>query len=650
MTGIESRIGWSFLKTSKQTLKLFQSIRKKNYEIPILASYEEGPNQEFWENFPFMALPDRPVSRILVEELKKKLFECEHCLSRSQIRRALKTIESLKKGASSCQASVLPACMVKNAKNTITNGEAVTDTICTWVKKGFAAGPFLQVPLEKFRVNCLMAVPQHSKVRPVLNASLPEGRSLNSNVDDSEVESVTMCSARCFSYSIMDAGRGAYMAKMDMEDAYKNVPCKTEDLRLQGFFWLDRFFVETRQIFGAKTAVSNFDVLGKTVLDLVMCKTGIPSNWVHRQLDDVPIVVPYSKKYLCEKFVSDYRRFCDELNIGLAPHDVNLDKAFDTSQKGKILGIWFDTQKLMWKYPDDKSMLTLQAIADFLNNEEVNLLQMQKLMGRLNDISLMCPFLRNFKGPLNELLGLLQKNDGMKLKPSVQCKKDVLVWAGFLLDQEQWNPIACRPSWPPMNCLTFTSDAAGFNLEMCSTSDVGVASVGMDVEGNICMVTRLFWPEDMRKQVDDNGCSFGAKSIFLEIIGLLLPLIVCPELIMNQHVILKVDNLGCYYGWEGRKVKGDREASIIIRSMAVIAAYLHCCVHVQHLPRMSTWDARLCDKLSRARTTSGNEYSLLSQYSNVKVPVQLRNWLNNEIKGWDLCETLLEVVKNKCEL
>jgi hypothetical protein len=37
---------------------------------------------------------------------------------------------------------------------------------------------------------------------------------------------------------------------------------------------------------------------------------------------------------------------------------------------------------------------------------------MQKLIGRLNDVALMCPYLKGFKGTLNETLGELQCNIG----------------------------------------------------------------------------------------------------------------------------------------------------------------------------------------------------------------------------------------------
>jgi len=149
-------------------------------------------------------------------------------------------------------------------------------------------------------VNSLAAIPQGTKVRPVLNVSLPQDLSLNSNVREEALEKVYMCSARCFSHSLVECGKGAWMAKIDMRDAYKNIPCKIENLNLQGFTWLNKFFVETRQIFGARTSVSNFDMLGSVVLTLVLIQCRILKKLVHRQLDDVPIVVPFEKN-ICAK-------------------------------------------------------------------------------------------------------------------------------------------------------------------------------------------------------------------------------------------------------------------------------------------------------------------------------------------------------------
>ena len=623
------------------------STKLKNPEIPKLTDYGIKPGCKFWEKFPFKDLPKVAVSRIIVSRIESEMSKKCDVLTLDQVRRCMTAIRALKNGADACQKIKLPPCVQPNAKSTVEFGEAVTDTVATWVKKGFAAGPFDAPPVDAFRVNCLMAIPQESKVRPVLNASLPEGKSLNSNVVDEKVEKVQMCSARCFSYSVIDAGRGAFMAKMDMEDAYKNVPCRPEDFRLQGFSWLSKFFVETRQIFGAKTAVSNFDILGKTVLDLVLTDCKIPKHLVHRQLDDVPVVVPFHKKFWCEEFVEKYRNFCNEANIGLAQHDKNLEKAFDPSQEGKVLGIIFDTKDLLWQYPMNKKEKTLTALADFLESQEMDLKPMQKLLGRLNDICLMCPFLKTFKGPMNDLLSKLQNSDGKNVNIPVQCKRDARVFAGFLLDQNPWVPIAHRPMGIPIRHMEFVSDAAGFTQSSTREELRGAGSIGFNCKGEICFAKRLFWPAELTKQYDEGGVSFGDRTLFLEMCGLLIPFITAPHLVKNNHVVLKVDNLGCYFAWENKNVSNDKFASIIVRTIVFISAYLECNIVVEHLPRMSSWEAKLCDRISREKTIQSDDRKLLSLYDHLTIPFQFYDWLKNPNKGWDICNVLLEVVKNK---
>ncbi len=47
-------------------------------------------------------------------------------------------------------------------------------------------------------------------------------------------------------------------------------------------------------------------------------------------------------------------------------------------------------------------------------------------------------FLKGFKGPLNEILGWLQCNIGKTAEVSAQAKRDLLVWASFLQDEDLW--------------------------------------------------------------------------------------------------------------------------------------------------------------------------------------------------------------------
>ena len=89
--------------------------------------------------------------------------------------------------------------------------------------------------------------------------SCPKGKSFNDNVDRSKLERLHMGTARQFSFAVKEAGVGAKFSKFDLQDAYKLVPAKTEDFRLQGFCWLGRYFVETQQPFGGVPSPTNFD-------------------------------------------------------------------------------------------------------------------------------------------------------------------------------------------------------------------------------------------------------------------------------------------------------------------------------------------------------------------------------------------------------
>jgi hypothetical protein len=40
---------------------------------------------------------------------------------------------------------------------------------------------------------------------------------------------------------------------------------------------------------------------------------------------------------------------------------------------------------------------------------------------------------------------------------------------------------------------------------------------------------------------------------------------------VNQHVVLKVDNIGCFFAWENKNVTKDPHASVLVRALALIS-------------------------------------------------------------------------------
>ena len=88
-------------------------------------------------------------------------------MSKTELKRAEKVVRDLKEGTSAYQKCSLPPIKTVNSKSAYENGEMLTDTIATWVKKGFVAGPFECPPVPGFQANPLAAVVRNRKTRPI---------------------------------------------------------------------------------------------------------------------------------------------------------------------------------------------------------------------------------------------------------------------------------------------------------------------------------------------------------------------------------------------------------------------------------------------------------------------------------------------------
>jgi hypothetical protein len=561
-----------------------------------------------------------------------------------EIQRARSSISDLKFGASSFQKGPIQSCEIANNFTTKFFGKEVTDSIGHWIKQGYAAGPFKEPPLKNFRANSILAIDQGSKVRTVLNLSVPEGFSFNDNVDEGKLEKVHMSSAKKFAKTLAIAGKNSKISKFDLVDAYKAVPCNLNDLNLQGFKWLNRFFFETKQIFGAKPAVPNFDKLGNTILALVLAQTSIPKSLVHRTLDDVPIVCPPNKSWGSE-FVCTYVETCKKLNVKVTTSCDKYEKAFTNSYYGKVLGIFFDSKHLRWKLPDSKVNKALACIDEILNSN-LNLENFQKLMGRLNFSAQLSPFMQGFKFNLNRVLAKLQNSDSVCL--DIHVLNDLKVWENFLLYNCNWHTLFLPHMSPPLACKWFVSDAAGCANAANLKSDIGCGNVGFDHNRKMIFMYQLYFPLELLSAVDESGVKLCFKTAMLEFIGILLPFVTVPQLLANQYVIVKVDNIACFFGWLNKQLSGDAFTSILIRVLHMICHRISCEVHIEHLPRMSTPEAALVDRLSRKDTTSEEDKQKLTSFEKMNLPESLIEWLNHPVEDWSLpyrivCELFDEI-------
>jgi hypothetical protein len=533
-----------------------------------------------------------------------------------------------------------------------------TDTLAWWIRQGYVSGPFAAPPLPDFRTNAMMAVAQKNKIRIIMNFSAPEGESYNDAINESALEKVSMSSARLFGYSVMDCGTGAKMWKFNMVDAYKTIPSAQSDLRLQGFSWLGKYFIELKKVFGSKEAVSAFDRLNNTIVTLAATASALPPSLIHRTLDDVPIVtLPNSAAG--QKFAQEYQDICNSIGAALAPPCPNFEKAFCNSTWGTVLGIQFDTIPLTWSISRDKKAKILDRIRNPLMGQPINLNDLQKLIGTLNDVGQMCPFLRGFRQPLHLLLMEFKENKEIELPIPEAVKDDLRIWAAAIDTAAKGLPIPRRPTPHLPSAISFASDASGaqFNkhqgrfFTIPYEGERGAASINTVENDDIWFYASVTFPRPfLLEKRDSQDHSYGCKSSTLEAIGLILPFVCCPSLLVGKEVTLLTDNEALVFGWDKRRVPHDTAASIFLRAIHIIAAFLGTSVEIRHLPRVSTPSAELVDALTRSTTTLPHHREIVSKAPPAVIPSVLTDWLENPTENWQLPIHLLAYVQQTFRL
>ena len=603
--------------------------------------FSKPPEPDFWSSFPHRDIPTKSSTRVDTAKLEELIAKSAHLMTVHERDMADKTVRILKEGAPSYQLTELKGAIMKNAPSIMKCAPVFTQTLKKWIEDKIVAGPFMEPPMPEFRANSLMAEEQKDKVRPVMNMSYPKGRSFNDNVDKLKVGRTTMSSAKKFGQALRAAGKGAFMSKMDMKDAYKLVPAKTEDYRLQGFYWHHAYFIETQQIFGANTAVNNFDVLAKTVQMLARFKSGIPKGLVQQTLDDTACVGPVDTS-LCDDFTREYKHICREVNIELAADCPKREKAFTCSTEGTVLGIRFNSLTLSWKLPGQKVNDILLDIHTFITGGHVGLRQTQRLAGRLNNMGQMCPFLKGFKRPLNRLLADFMDNENILLPVEQDLVEDLRVWAAAACDAENWLPIADGHQMPPVTALTFTSDAAG---GVGAQDWAGVASLGHDTASGIWFVCRGQWPPNIKVDKDEKGAAYRSKMTTLELVGLLLPFLTIPEMVRGRHIIMGVDNKSVVHAWSNKNAKGDLSASVLVRALLVVTSFLECRLYPRHILRNSTEESYLADCLTRDTTAELAQDSIRGAMM-TGPPRILWDWLENPVVDWQLGFKMVDYLKS----
>ena len=122
-------------------------------------------------------------------------------------------------------------------------------------------------------------------------------------------------------------------------------------------------------MFGAKTAVVNYDIVSNTLYSQI--SGTIPKDLVHSQVDDVPTIGRKNSSW-CKEFTIEYEKVCKDLDIELAPECPLREKAFKNVSSGKVLGIIFNSEDLSWRLPEDKRIDYMNLVHKTLSDNTLS--------------------------------------------------------------------------------------------------------------------------------------------------------------------------------------------------------------------------------------------------------------------------------------
>ena len=200
-------------------LKIFSPA---NPEIPIRAEYKSEAPEDWWDAWPKITVEDALNRKTGINTDRFKALAMQHQYPDSSALE--KAVEDLTNGAdigvhkADAPLASLPSDST-NAPSSHLYGDRVTDSIVSWIKKGFAMGPFLEQAEnpwgEDICVSGLMVkLKSNGKARVILNLSAGFPGPVNAGIDKKDYPT-KMSSTTAWIRIMYSCGLGCLFCKND---------------------------------------------------------------------------------------------------------------------------------------------------------------------------------------------------------------------------------------------------------------------------------------------------------------------------------------------------------------------------------------------------------------------------------------------------
>ena len=156
--------------------------------------------------------------------------------------------------------------------------------------------------------------------------------------------------------SVSRLGKGALMAKFDVESVYRNVPVHPSDHHLLGMKWRNQYYVVLALPFGLHSAPFNFNAIADLVEWILLHSYQIP-DLLHYLDDFITMGPPESSQ--CAHNLRTALAVCKHLGLPLHP-----GKCVGPSTVLVVLGIELDSVNQVARLPAQK----LSALKDLISS------------------------------------------------------------------------------------------------------------------------------------------------------------------------------------------------------------------------------------------------------------------------------------------
>lgn len=200
---------------------------------------------------------------------------------------------------------------------------------------------------------------------------------------------------------IIDAGRGCWITKNDLQSAYKLLPVQIKQRKFQVYKIGKSEFCELSLCFGDNNACHLFTFAHRSLIEnFIFPFIKGDQRWLSLVVDDSIYIAPENKPGLAHEYNTRYKLVMETLHFTAKPHDINLRKSFNPSQQGEVLGVWVNTRLLSWTIHDNKISDILRKIDLAVNPHNIQdklfftLKTFQRIHGKIADLAKLCPLMK----------------------------------------------------------------------------------------------------------------------------------------------------------------------------------------------------------------------------------------------------------------